>query len=524
MKNKIILSLILNLFVLFSFAYSLSEKDSLQLKLDHLIFESEYEKDLFSDYFLHDQKNYFGLFYSIYDTKQEEKVALKYLNDYIDPIRNSVNSTNNRKKKIKHIFNKVHKTMFLYYSELIMFPEIFKSGTYNCLTGSALYSIVLDQFEIPYKIIELSNHVYIVAYPDDDEIIIESTVPDRGYLSVNDSYKKNYINFLKENKLIKPEDNLNFSIEQLFDKYYYENGKIDLEQLVGLHYYNYALALIIEEKYEASIQSIEKGLMFYNSPRLRMLYKTALELQISKQKYTEKKSVQYYGNYIELFLNEDNRSYLEDQFIRLTREQFLDFPDIELYKSSYLYLDSIIKDSVYNTGIKFIYNYERGRINVIKGNELAALPFLQKAFLIKPHNVNLEGMLTSIVIDKVLKMQNQIQACDTLDVYLDKYPLLLKNNNVKQIQAFVHIRMAYEYLVKERISSVTKEIKKFEELIGDNALELSYQDFTGTMYSEVSSYFFRKQNTSKAKYYLKRGLIYSPGNFSLVRKLQLLER
>lgn len=46
------------------------------------------------------------------------------------------------KKKVKIIFDQVHAMFFKRYQEVASFEEIFKNGTYNCVSASALYALV----------------------------------------------------------------------------------------------------------------------------------------------------------------------------------------------------------------------------------------------------------------------------------------------------------------------------------------------------------------------------------------------
>jgi len=499
-----------------------ADSDTTLSVLNNLVYSSTSEKELFQEYFIKDNKDYLGIFYSITDNLRTEAEVLEYIDEYIRPIEASVNKTKNRKKKIKLIFKMVHEKMFLFYSEYTLFPEIFGNGTYNCLTGTALFSVILDRFNIPYKIIELTDHVYLVAYPDEDEILMESTVPLKGYLSVNDAYKKEYVEYLRKNKLIRIGDKGLLSTNQIFEKYYYANGKIDIEQLIGLHYYNHALSLLINSKPEESINQLEKGLLFYKSPRLELLYKSALELQIEKQTYNSLESILYLSKYVSEFLSDENRDNLVAEFYKLTQYLLIDYPNAELYNKSLSILDSATTDSIFKAEINFAYNYEKGRIDMLKGDANSAYPYILEAYKMKPTNVQLESMFVVVVLNNIYKIEDIQDAKDSLNQIVSKNPNLMENKYIQQFNAYIHLRLAYNSFTKRRMNEALKELALYEEKIPEGGVDVDFQDYSGFVYSEFSSYYFRKQNRTKAKYYLKKGLEYSPGNRSLEKKLYLL--
>jgi hypothetical protein len=62
-----------------------------------------------------------------------------------------------------------------YYKLDSFFPDIFSTKTYNCVNGTALFAIIFDEINIPYHILEVPNHVYLIAYPSTLKIGVEST-------------------------------------------------------------------------------------------------------------------------------------------------------------------------------------------------------------------------------------------------------------------------------------------------------------------------------------------------------------
>jgi hypothetical protein len=82
------------------------------------------------------------------------------------------------KNKMKLLFKEVHGYFFVKYDEEAFFSQIFDNGNYNCVTASMLYSIIFDHNKIPFEIKETPTHVYLVAFPGSENIMVETTNPN----------------------------------------------------------------------------------------------------------------------------------------------------------------------------------------------------------------------------------------------------------------------------------------------------------------------------------------------------------
>lgn len=102
-----------------------------------------------------------------------------------------------------------------------LFTELNKNGNYNCVTATALYGLLLNDLGIPFSIKETPEHVYLIAYPKSDAILIESTDPLKGYRVFNDNYKALIVQNLKENKIISESEFKTGNVNNLFDKYFF---------------------------------------------------------------------------------------------------------------------------------------------------------------------------------------------------------------------------------------------------------------------------------------------------------------
>ncbi len=110
--------------------------------------------------------------------------------------------TKSEVKKVKYVYDYVHKQFLKVYKLQNSFADIFSKGEYNCVSASALYAIIFTKLDIPFNIIEAPHHVYLVAYPQTFKILIETTSPEKGYYQFNDNFINQYVKILYNSKLI----------------------------------------------------------------------------------------------------------------------------------------------------------------------------------------------------------------------------------------------------------------------------------------------------------------------------------
>ena len=70
-----------------------------------------------------------------------------------------------------------------------------------------------------------------------NQTVIESTLPSQGTFHFDDRYKKNYVDYLKENKIVSESEFKTRSVDDLFREHYDDNKTISVTDLAGIQYY-----------------------------------------------------------------------------------------------------------------------------------------------------------------------------------------------------------------------------------------------------------------------------------------------
>ncbi|WP_276368510.1 hypothetical protein [Chryseolinea sp. H1M3-3] len=193
----------------------------------------------------------------------------------------------NSVKFCRVLFHKTRHEFFRHYTQYASFKETLNHGNYNCLTGTALYAVLLQHFGIQFSIIETNYHIFLVASTDEGKVLFEATDPVHGFVTDPVEIEKRIDTYKKNN--LQPVD--------ASDKKYYEYAAnlfnaVDLKQVRGLLHFNVSIDAYNQKKFDLAIAHLDKALDLYHSSRIRefssVLLLAVIESQLDnglKEKY-----------------------------------------------------------------------------------------------------------------------------------------------------------------------------------------------------------------------------------------------
>lgn len=163
---------------------------------------------------------------------------------------------------LDHVFTKTHQHILKNYKDYATFDQLIDKGDYNCLTGTALYALILEHFGFEYRIIETNYHMFLQAETSSGSVLFEATDPLEGYLADDKEIEKRITQYRLSNyvaaKTNKTFYQYNISIY----------NTVDLEGLLGLLHYNMAVEAYNNKDLKSSIANLEKACSLYESQRL----------------------------------------------------------------------------------------------------------------------------------------------------------------------------------------------------------------------------------------------------------------
>lgn len=520
------IKLIVSVFLILDFLVIYSQKDSLIKKSD-LVYKNNEEKTAFEKTDLSNTENIIRLLLISHDKDNiyNDEKAIQQINDCVKNIRQDIISKSEI-KKVKYIYDHVHKQFLKVYKLQNSFADIFSRGEYNCVSASALYAIIFTKLNIPFNVIEAPQHVYLVAYPQSLKILIETTSPEKGYYQFNDNFINQYIKSLYSSKLISKEEFDNNTPNQLFDKYYFSSKGLTLPEVVSLQYGNYAIYDMEQKKYSEAINEIKKAYFFNPYDRNKYILKSSLVYSIQNNKYDKKEHVEELA-LICRFNNGDDEEIsnekIKNEFLRLTENQLINNSNYELYTESYKTTLQEISDTSLRDQISYNYHFELSRLGYLNNKDTTyELPHLRAAYAINSKNANLQSIILSY-LERQIKLTDEPKTIiKILEINSRNFNFMLENTGFNGVKANCILELAYQNFAINEVNKGENYLKEFETLMINQKETHANDSFIEKAYAFAAGIYYKKGNIAKSKQALKTGLLYSPDNFGLKLRLNQL--
>jgi hypothetical protein len=188
---------------------------------------------------------------------------------FVEKFENRKHNYKSEKQFLADLFTRTHHRFLKNFKQYASFRETLTNGTYNCLTGTALYALLLDHFGYDYTIIETNYHVFLIVKTDDSDILFEATDPARGFVDEAKEIEKR-IDVYKQNK-IQPSAN-GKAYQYSFALY----NTVSLDELLGLFHYNQAIEAYNKNLLSFAITHLDRAARLYTSPRIEEFSKIVL--------------------------------------------------------------------------------------------------------------------------------------------------------------------------------------------------------------------------------------------------------
>ncbi len=216
------------------------------------------------------------------------------LNDFTAQMQKKQAKYKREEAFVKYLFYKVHRKYLKQYRHETNFFELFDKGSYNCVTGTALYALLLDALKLDYTIRETPYHIYMMVYlpqqnvspsgyctPDvstpDDSVLIETTDP-QGFITDHKAMQEAI-------KFYQTPPSTSRSETPVYDYAFAIDERISLRQLAGLNYFNQAVARYNQQQLPEAKAYLEQAARLYPAKRMEAL-QTLIAQTAQKMSYS----------------------------------------------------------------------------------------------------------------------------------------------------------------------------------------------------------------------------------------------
>lgn len=170
-------------------------------------------------------------------------------------------SISSQKEFINYLFEKTHRRFLRSYANNVSFSQLLREGTYNCLTGTALYALLLDHFKVDYQIIETNQHIFILTETDSGQALFEATDPENGFVQDAEKIRMRIEGYRKSG--IDKSD----AAKTYFE---YENeiyDEVSLDEMLALMHYNLSVAAYNKQDLLTAVNHLSMATSIYQSSR-----------------------------------------------------------------------------------------------------------------------------------------------------------------------------------------------------------------------------------------------------------------
>lgn len=494
---------------------------ALSQELDTTIFETQFEQNSFQQYLDGESIAPIDLLLSFNYTQRKTDLARKGVSAIIEKLEAKDIRQKSLKKQLKLIYKYVHSSTLKKYESPEYFNELFVSGTYNCVSASALYALVLDHFDINYIIKETPKHVYLVADPENLRILIETTMPQGGMLYYDEKSKRDFVSYMVRNKLISQREYESNSNDALFNKYFYEkDNDIDIYQLAALQYYNKGITLFDEKKFKSAAANFEKASLLYNSTSIQYMHSGSYGNLLDEQNTSKKFDGKVLAKYINLNLNDaEVIQYGVSELGYVINELLVNYPDIVRFKQYYHDLITNLSDSVETDEFAQLYYYQLGYYNYANQNFAGAFQNLAIAHLKNPHNINIKNLIHDTGLKHMFVDRQHESLIDSFEYYFDIFPFLYDYNDYQTYYTYCYLKSIYDHYDNNKIKEGAALLKRFEQVIKEKPDVLFQDDHVERTFAMICYYYLEHDYVTKAKKYADLSVYLLPSSHRL-RELQ----
>ena len=189
------------------------------------------------------------------------------LNELVDKLRSKQSGYAEDDSFLEWAFYYVHRKKLGWYENYVSFGDIFMGKKYDCLTGTILYSYLLDKLGYKFSIYEMDYHIFMVVHLDDKNVLLEATDPLNGYINDSTQIRERIDQFIADGNSIIDIRGVG-EIQKDRQGSNAVRAKVDLHRLAGLQYFNLAVKAYSNEQFDEAHSYILKAEMLYPSDRI----------------------------------------------------------------------------------------------------------------------------------------------------------------------------------------------------------------------------------------------------------------
>lgn len=504
--NKLMRTLLLSIFTVFFSLFAMGQSDSL-VKFSDLKYQSAFEKEAIHNFVLY-KRDTFNLFLAIDKNMTNKEATLcKKAYERIYPKLESKKILSKRiKRKIDLIYPAVHHMFLKKYRDVNYFPSIFQTGNYSCVDASILYALVFKHYKIPYKILVSSNHVYLVANPGKNSILIETTNLGFEEQIFNGEFRQHYIEPPKVlNQFGKPKYG-NISDEELYEKNFKKVRRVKFNNLIGFQYWNKGLNQLKKHNLVSAVSLLQKACFFEQNKQAKvLLYNNLIDL-IKHCNFNKVSDIDYLAEVARsgsANINALGGTFGKILYTKLQQPQKEAFCDSLLKRlTSKASNKAMINEFNFEYDLQMSYHYQRSD---------AIEKYVAGALAIKENCRDALTMMSNYLYRKLDTISNPTVLLDTVRQMQLRLHDSVSKSILSDFNLSGYLQKAIYSFAKNKITAGNKYVLYFEKHCHPPVQNTRLRMMVERTYNAIAQYYAIKGDKTKARLFLKREQKFVPG-------------
>ncbi|MCX7820715.1 MAG: hypothetical protein N2258_03470 [Brevinematales bacterium] len=466
---------------------------------------------------------------------------VKNISNYIEKINNfevfvSNKFSTDRLRNAKIIFDEMHKNFLKKYGVNYYFlDELIDRGFFNCMSATAFYSILLEDFGYEFKAIGLPTHIFTLLLLDGREIDIENTSPYgfdiRTNLSAQESFRRlTGFNYTRDTNLV-----------EIFDK----------KGILASLYANIAAIELNKKNYESAFQNVVKAYMIY--PYMTLIKTNTVTIYFEYCLYLER--LKEYEKALEVC--EEGMLISENSFLNLYYNITMNYLTYLLGKGedkkAFQFLKN--KEKKYNFPLEIKENYYFYLIERERNNYDKMYNILLEAIVELKESKNLNKLIYNVMYflienkydreDDFLRIYNFVKNDLDAREYLSSYyeTIGVEYLKKKEYDRLIDLReRSRKYLISKELDSMVIDVysirakgeienKEFEKAEKNLITALNIDNKNSRAISNLLNFYrfvvgelINKKDYKRANSFLENGLNYFPKDKKLLEYKEFLKK
>lgn len=422
--------------------------------------------------------------------------------------------------KANKLYNALQENYLLNYAENTLFAEIFTAQQFNSVTGTALYALALSYLNIPYQIKTNPQQVFLVAYPNQTEVIFDCTADHTEATGFVYRKTESYKQFLLKQELISEEEAQD---EHFRDLHFLNDTILNIQQLAAIPYYHHFVKHLEKDELDYALYELEKAVYLYEAPYMLQWLKLCIQAVLLDE--DNKHDVSTYCNYL---IKHKQYNWDTDDIQKKVAAMAAERAQLFMSLSN---SDSLIKQ--YNLCLKSEVNDESLAQEI---NRKIHLLVAQSYYLDQKYDQSLDYLyyayeagdsqqqsyIKNCLNQKFKKIENPASGLDTLYKYESIFPFVQNDRDLKAYKAYYLMKNVYGYFKIEDVEQGLSYLTAFRNAFqpADEALYRKQPIASG--FAAAVFFYATNQQYEIAKQLVNEALQYVPDDSVLLSLQQKL--